>query len=372
MVTLVASGPGQMKILLLVPQLGRGGLELQVSYLAPALLRSGNRVCIAVWNYDPDEPYQDELQSAGIAVIPVRGRSVLAKLAYLGSRIRQWSPDIVHSYSFYTNGIAAIAAGRRPVVGSLRSEYAQQRASAGRVLSWAGTRLPRVVVTNSRAALEELHSVAGLSSDRTAFIPNGIDPARFAKAWRTNPEPNTVAGIGTLRQAKRWDRALRAVRVLRERGQSVRLLLAGDGPSRASLEELASQLKIEDLVEFLGDVDDPESVLGRASVLLLTSEREGSPNVVLEAMASRRPVVAADVGDVPFLLGRERGIVVTEDDIDGYADAIEALIRNGDVRDSIADAAFDHVSTNHSIAALAEATEGLYERLVCEGKGFDH
>jgi glycosyltransferase involved in cell wall biosynthesis len=122
---------------------------------------------------------------------------------------------------------------------------------------------------------------------------------------------------------------LRAAAELKRRGLAFQVEIAGDGPMRDSLESLARELGIGERVRFLGHVSRVEDRLHAASLLAHTSDSEGTPNAVIEAMAAGLPVVATDSGDVPRLIDHGKtGFVIRRGDDASLVDYIETLLRN--------------------------------------------
>jgi L-malate glycosyltransferase len=117
--------------------------------------------------------------------------------------------------------------------------------------------------------------------------------------------------IGYLLPIKRWDRLLDAAQKLQQKGLDFRIKIAGDGPLLAQLKNFANSSGVSDRVEFLGHVNDLSTLLAQSAFVVHTAEAEGSPNAVMEAMASGRAVVAIAAGDVPILVENGRtGFVV--------------------------------------------------------------
>jgi glycosyltransferase involved in cell wall biosynthesis len=166
-------------------------------------------------------------------------------------------------------------------------------------------------------------------------VPNAIDLAEFdrgaardeAAAAAALPGGPWVLAVARLVPEKRIDLVLRAIARARALGSPVRGAVAGDGPARATLERLAADLALlPDAVRFLGARDDVPALLRRAAVLLSASEHEGFPNVVLEAMAAARPVVATPAGDCALIV-REAvtGHVVPFGDVEAMAACLVRL-----------------------------------------------
>jgi glycosyltransferase involved in cell wall biosynthesis len=149
----------------------------------------------------------------------------------------------------------------------------------------------RVVALDSATRQEAIDS--GVPAERIEIIPNA--PA-LHKVSVTLDEPRDIVFIGRLAPQKRIDSVLVAYSQLQDMAHELRpLLIAGDGADRAKLEKLARQLKIADQCTFLGDVPRPEEVLDRACCFINSSESEGLPNAVLEALAFGVPVILSDI-----------------------------------------------------------------------------
>jgi glycosyltransferase involved in cell wall biosynthesis len=202
---------------------------------------------------------------------------------------------------------------------------------------WALGRCALVVVP-SRLLEHLAREVWRLPVERIAYVPNGVDVARFsspardiAPGFTRRPGELVVGTVAPLRPEKNVGRLLRIFAAL---GSSppARLLIAGDGVERPALQQLAGELGIADRVIFTGQVA-PEQVLGTFDVFALSSDTEQMPNALLEAMAASRPVAAVDVGDVKSIVCEEnRDFVVERDDGLAFAGAIAKLLHNPEKR----------------------------------------
>ena len=135
-----------------------------------------------------------------------------------------------------------------------------------------------------------------------------------------------IIGIGSLSPVKRWDRLLRAASLLKQRNIEFLVQLVGDGPLRERLETQARDLGVTDRVEFAGRREEIPALLSQAAILAHTSENEGCPNVVMEAMACGRPVVAMQAGDISALVDEGKtGFIVDGDDAESFAERIASL-----------------------------------------------
>ena len=184
---------------------------------------------------------------------------------------------------------------------------------------WALARCEKLVVPSHQlAALAR--GVWKLPANRVAYIPNGVDLARFTRLPRDQipgftrrPGELVIGTVAPLRPEKNIGRLIRVFADL-DRSLDVRLVVAGDGGERRALEQLARELGIGDRVIFVGQVT-PETVLGAFDIFALSSDTEQMPNALLEAMAAGRAIAAVDVGDVKATVCDEnRAFIVPRDD----------------------------------------------------------
>ncbi len=196
--------------------------------------------------------------------------------------------------------------------------------------------VPTVAVSDSTARDLERRGIAG---DRIEVIPNGVDLDRYRPdpEVREFPEP-TILYLGRLKRYKRIDLVLRAVSLLRDRGIACRLLVAGKGDGRPSLEVLRDELGLQDRVELLGWVSEARKVelLRRSWLHVLTSTREGWGISNLEAAACGTPTVASDVpGLRDSVRDGETGYLVPHENVDALAKRIHLLLDDGSLRETM-------------------------------------
>lgn len=341
--------------------LGHGGAERQLFYIASALKSEGTEALVL--SLTQGEVWESRLKAIGVPVKFVgasgsRFKRLLAVIRAGGG----FRPDIVQSQHFFMNGYGAITARlcRAKAVGAIRSSGVADSRDCGALFGRICLHSPHVLAVNSRAAIRALVA-RGCPESKLYYLRNVIDFEQFRPASDANGHPPMVLGIGRLGPEKRFDLFLQALTQLNSRFP-VRGVIAGDGALRPELEAQASRLGLlPGTVEFLGRVTDASGLYRRASVFVLTSDYEGTPNVVLEAMASGIPVVATRVGDVPDLLGQgERGRLVAPGDLPGLVGAVGDLLGDARTRARLADLAHDYVRSEHSHGALKQQLVKLY------------
>ena len=323
--------PMECRLLYLVGQLGLGGLERQLFYLIRSMDRGRYAPAVAVWHHSPDDHYIQEISALDVPVVPLGNHlSRSAKLRALRSLVSSVQPEVIHSYTFYTN-IAAWWAARGTAtipIGSVRNNFVLDRRETGNVLGRLCGRWPCAQIYNSLAAEETAkHSATIFRPRRIYVIKNGVDLDRFSP--RCHPQKGYILAVGSLYPRKRWDRLIRAVAHLASNGVCLEVMHVGSGPLRGELEAMTKILRVEHMVRFLGARQDIPALLADAAFLVHTAEDEGCPNVVLEAMACGRAVVATDAGDVPHLIDDGKtGFAVPRGDETALANRIAILLKD--------------------------------------------
>lgn len=176
----------------------------------------------------------------------------------------------------------------------------------------------------------------GVEASRILTIPNGVDSnlfhvrdARTARdSLRLPGNKCTVVYVGRLSEEKGVETLLRAAALLAGRRKTLSIHLIGDGPLRSVLKVLADSLELADTVHFEGAKSHAEVSMwiSACDVFCLPSIREGCPNVINEALASGRPVVASRVGGIPDMVNEQAGILVEPLQPSALAEAIEIAL----------------------------------------------
>ncbi len=280
--------------------------------------------------------------------------------------------DLVHTRnwsSLVEGAFAALATGARHVHG-LHGRTEAELAGIGtrrRVVErFLCRRADRVyaLLPALEGELEEL----GVPAHKRAILENGVelerfrpDPearARLRQALGASPGEVLVGCVARLDPVKDHATLLRAFTKLPPR---VRLVLAGDGPLRRSLEQLAKVEGILSRVRFLGHVSEP--VFPALDVFVLPSLYEGFSNTILEAMACGVPVVATSVGGTPSLVAPDRGVLVPPGDPQALGAALVRLANEEKKRRALGQGGLAFARTR-SLDRMARAYEELYRTVL--------
>ena len=246
------------------------------------------------------------------------------------------------------------------------------------------------VVTCTGANERYLNEVGGGLSP-IHRIYHGLEVARFTRgnrdhivplvAWSEGNRVPVVLSVGRLVEKKGFETLIRACALLRDRGVKLRCTIYGDGPQRGALDELVRALDLREQVSFPGAIlqDELIEVYRSATLFALpcqvldNGDRDGLPNVLVEAMAMELPVVSTEVSGVPELVEHgTNGLLVPPRDPQRLADAMETLLRDPALRHRFAqegrrkvEAEFDVARNTRRLLALFH--EGLGLRSVDAG-----
>jgi glycosyltransferase involved in cell wall biosynthesis len=217
----------------------------------------------------------------------------------------------------------------------------------------------------------------GVAASKLTVIPNGVDTNRFrpdpqARRWLSREmclgvDELLLLTVGGLSEIKHVEDIVRGCADLDRRGVRFRLLVAGDGPRRGSLELLASALGIGERVHWLGSVPDPVQLMQACDMFLLASVGEAFGNVLTEAMACGAPVVASRSGGIgEVVTDGETGRLVTPGDPRAIADAVEELAGLPATREEMGWRGRRRAETNFGLEVFTRRTLAVYREVAPE------
>ncbi len=359
-------GKARCRLLYLVGQLGMGGLERQLYYLLQAMDKQRYLPIVVVWNHMENDVYVRRIQELGVQVSLMPDRlSSVAKLLAFCRLVISLRPEVIHSCSFFTNFAAYFGAllTRTVAIGSVRGDFRKSKDDTGLLLGSLNARWPRTQIYNSFMAEKQASHFSGLFVAKDRYVVrNGLDLTRFSHHSLTDEARPIILGVGSLLPVKRWDRLLKVAAELKRNGIDFLIRIVGDGPLRNSLKQQASDLGVNDCVEFLWSRDDIASLLADSCFLAHTSDSEGCPNVVIEAMACGRAVVATDAGDIPNLVeDGKTGFVVGREDEKEMVERISNLIENRKQCRRMGEAGRDRAEREFSLERLVSETFIVYQ-----------
>lgn len=246
--------------------------------------------------------------------------------------------DVIDAHYYYPDGVAAALLARhfnKPFTITARGSDVNLIANypiPRRLMQWASQ--GAIASIGVSAALTKVMLQIGMPGSSLMTMPNGVDlnlfrahPPAAARTELGWPQGPTLLSVGNLVENKGHHIAIEALAQLPE----FRLVIAGEGPQRRSLELLAIQINVANRVQFLGRLNQDQlaKCYSAADMLVLASSREGWPNVLLESMACGTPVIATDVGGVAEIVTSSNvGRLMSNRTVADLLAAVRDLLRN--------------------------------------------
>ncbi len=305
--------------------------------------------------------FAEEIRSAGLTVhqLPDRGR--VREVRALRRLFRERGFDVVHTHNTYPHLYASLAARLAGVPVIVNTRHGQRLGhgwKSRQLYRWA-SRLTDRMVSVSEDAARMCVSVDGVASARVQRIWNGIDLDKFE--YRGPAGHPTAIAVARLSPEKDFATLLEATVIVAGELPDFRLIIAGDGPLRAELEQHRDQAGLQKHVTFLGDRSDIPQLMGEAGFFVSSSVSEGISLTLLEAMASGLPVVATEVGGNPEILGDdETGSLVPSRDPSALAQAMIAMCRRQDEWRAIGARGRERIATCFDVRRMVTDYETLY------------
>ena len=302
------------KLLLLVTTSDVGGTESFLERLASRLDRT--RFSPVVCSLCPPGGIGKRIAATGTQVLTLdmaaraRPLEMVRASIRLADMIDRLGIDLVQGLLYRANVLGALASRlskRRPVMVAGQRSLTPMTGPVATVAQRLTRPLIRHTVAVSSAVRDRLIEDEGVAPETIQVIDNGVDTAVFQPADRAAAQERLglagqgplLGAVSRLTEVKGLPHLLEAIAALRQRGLPVRLAVVGDGPERERLEAQTTELGLADAVSLLGVRRDLPEIFPAFDVFCLPSIREGSPQVLLEAMASGCPVVASTAGGFP-------------------------------------------------------------------------
>jgi glycosyltransferase involved in cell wall biosynthesis len=362
----------QWRILHTESSRGWGGQEVRVFTELEWMRARGHWVALAA---HPQSAIAKHAQKAKITFYPLRTHKALLPIAIAGmtSWLIRNRIDVVNTHSSNDGWLAGLAArlGRRILIRSRHIEVDYPNRF------WSGLayrHLPHHVVTTSRRIADRLVEELKIPPVRVTCISTGVNLARFnldvqgALRGELGLAPN-VALVGMISVLRSWKGHATfldaATRLLKDSKRPVHFIIAGDGPGREELTEKIAQEPWKDHVTLLGHRSDVPNILASLDVLVLPSfAHEGIPQIILQAQAMARPVVATTIGGIPEVVENDvTGLLVPPRDSDALAEKIQLALDDSVLSVRLGQAARRNIEEHHSLDTMGERLLGLYEKI---------
>ncbi|MCX6545050.1 MAG: glycosyltransferase [Acidobacteria bacterium] len=297
--------------------------------------------------------------------------------------VRHRSIEIIHAHDYKTNLLALLLRRAEGVIPLSTVHGWSGYSSRERWLYYPAdkrilARYPRLIAVSGKIRDELVQ--AGARPHRITIVLNGIDPTLFRRdraqestvrsEYGATRDDIVLGSIGRLEPEKRFDLLIEAFARLVANRAHLKLLIAGEGSVRPQLESAITQLGLGGSCRLLGQVSNVAKVHHAFDVYVQSSDREGTPNAVLEAMAMETPIVATDVGGTVEIARDEvDALIVPPRNVCALQSAIERAISDPTATAARVAAARKRIEGPLSFETRMKTVEGIYEALMARRAG---
>ena len=373
-----------IRVLHILPRLAvrMGGAEMMVGHA----MRYSNRErfeVAAISLYDPiDSKPKETPVPSGVPVWYLskkRGfdRRMYAKVDHI---LRDLRPQVVHTHlGVLRYALPSMLYRRIPAMVHTVHNLAEQEVEwLGRCVHRAAFKSGVVPVAIAQEVADSLRNVYGISG--FPLIPQGISTETYRQprvdsdTWRRQegfaPEAVLFVCVARLALQKNHVLLLRAFAQGSASDPRAHLVLVGGGKLGPELEQEADALGLGGRVRFLGTRSDVPEILGAADIFVLSSDYEGSPLSIMEAMAAGKPVISTAVGGVSELVENGRsGLLVPRGNLTALAEAMNSLVENHKAREAMGRASLKLATERFDARIMTRAYEELYDKMVRSAYG---
>lgn len=370
------------RIVMVSTGLGVGGAERQLILLVRQLQSLGSR--ISVVSLIKPGPLKEELEEAGIPVLSLgmkRGVPGPGAIFRLAKIVRNVKPDLVHAHMFHANILARVSRlfwRKIPLVCTIQNvNEVSSRSTKWNVKTWRDDayRLTNSLASKTtaicEAAVRRYVDIGAFRQPELVYVPNAIPVSKFARDIEAGARVREVLGLGDrivgmmvarMEPPKDQPLLLRAWAAALAQNPNLHLVLVGDGPARAQLEKLATDLDIRANVTFTGIRKDISALMSMADFFLLITVMEGLPLAIVEAAAASLPVIASIAGGIPEAINdRVTGFLVPPGDQAKLVEAINAMVSLGPSgRMAMGKAARELVSAKYDFEVMVQSYLRVY------------
>jgi glycosyltransferase involved in cell wall biosynthesis len=358
-----------MKILHMISSGGIYGAESVILNLMHSLIGGPHQFALGVFLNagQPNLQLHTRAAAEGLEthIIACNGQFDIAALTRIRDLVKTSGADVVHAHGYKADVYlyAALGGATVPCISTCHTWYDNDLA----VRIYGA--LDRLVLRGFTKVVAVSHEVrerllqSGVPTDRIALIRNGIDVQSFHCPMRLSDRPLRVGLVGRLAREKSVDHFIRAAAQVLARLSKVSFVVAGEGPAREALQSLIHELGLDRSMSLIGRQEDMCAFYKSVDLIVSSSQQEGFPIAILEAMASGLPVVATSAGDVPCIVVQgETGIMVNPGDVGGLTQAMCYLLENPIARVSFGVAARERVAREFSVERMSTEYLALYEQ----------
>ena len=315
-----------MKILYVITGLAQGGAERVVSDLADGMFKKGHEVKIAYLTGDiVTRPEHEEIELIQVNLKDIR--TLLPAYIRLAQIIKNFQPDVVHSHMVHANILTRLVRISTPINKLICTAHSSNEGGIVRMLGYRVThRLADFSTNVSQEAAQAFKNMGAVPNNGMLTVYNGISlekfknipkaRARLEQELNLNRNYKIILAVGRFNKAKDYPNLLYAINLLKkEVSYPFKVIIAGDGELRESVEKKVNNLGLYEDIILLGRRNDIPELMSAADLFVLPSKYEGFGLVIAEAIACECLVVATDCGGVAEVLNNPDFLVLPEDPV---------------------------------------------------------
>lgn len=361
-----------IRIALVIDHLNRGGAQRQLVELAKGLAADTRWEPIVIALSTDQTALQHELLDAGVPVhlIHQYGAVDVSCLYQLTRLLKKLRPAIVHTWLFTADTygrLAARQAGIRCRISGIRNTIDDMPWHYRLVNAWL-SRSTDIVTINVDAIRQRLVKEARVADKKIRTVYNGIEAVQASGNGFPRDLPGArprIAMIARLDPQKDHKTFLEAAARVASQNPSAQFLIIGEGALRAQIEEQITRLNLRGQVHLLGERRDVRLILPEIDLCVLATHYEGCSNVIMEAMAAGKPVVATRVGGNPELIvDGVTGLLVSPQDPQQMAQAMLRVLAHPEQAQQMGQAGRRRIEEFFSLSRMVKQTASLYEELL--------
>ena len=366
-----------IRIVYFIGQLGLGGSERQLYLLLKYMDKTKFECHVLVFNPSAFETLDNDLAQCGVHIhyLPRKCTGIPQRMIWIFRFLRRLKPQILHSWSVHDNPYVGIV-GRLSHIplcwGSMRDSLENEDfRNLHYIFRYLSLHSIHKIMVNTTQIAEQIEA-CGIPPERILVMPNCVEcippPQKKDDIFKSIPHGAIVIGtIGNLRAKKNHKMFITALTRIMPRFENIYGMIVGqpvpdEDHIESELRALIRSNHLEGRIFLAGFQKNAAELAHFFDIFCLTSFYEGTPNAVLEAMSAGCPVIATHVGGIPNVLDHGlHGLLVEPEDIDGLVTALEYMLDNPGVAESMGKAAQEQVQLHFGCASIVEMLQNYYK-----------
>jgi glycosyltransferase involved in cell wall biosynthesis len=359
---------------------GMGGQEMRILLEMQEHQKRGHQISLLA---PPKGTLMKTAQEKGLEVIPLKIRHTfdVQSLWRIKKLLEQKNIEVLHTHSSVDSWVASLAGKWAKVPVVIRTRHISVPARR-RPLNYVYA-LPDAVITTGVQIRKTLINAYGLRDDSVFSIPTGVDTNLFyprpphpdlKKELGLSADSLVISVVAVLRAQKRHELVIAAAPAILQRYPQARFLFVGEGPRRAVIEEEIRRHHLEAFFILTGHRKDIPDILAMTDIGIISSQAEGVPQFLLQAMAMAKPMVATSVGGIPDILNDGiNGLLIPPEDSQTLTQAVFKILGDKNFSSLLGQRALELVQERFTAGLMADQITQIYQSVYLKKqKGLPH